>query len=56
MGGLQGEELREIKPESPQANFYFRTSLVVQWLGPRAPNAGDPGSAPGQGLEPTCCD
>ena len=55
-GGLQGEELREIKPESPQTNFCFRTSLVVQRLGPRTPNAGDPGSAPVQGLEPTCCD
>ena len=43
--GGRGEELREIKPESPQKNFYFRTFLVVQWLRPHAPNAGDLGSA-----------
>ena len=43
--GGWGEELRETKPESPPKNFYFRTFLVVQWLRPRTPNAGDLGSA-----------
>ena len=28
--GGRGEELREIKPESPQKYFYIRTFLVVQ--------------------------
>ena len=28
------------------------TSLMVQWLGLRAPNAGDVGSIPGQGTRP----
>ena len=30
-------------------NSNFGTSLVVQWLRLRAPNAGGPGSNPGQG-------
>ena len=31
------------------------TSLAVQWLGPHPPNAGTPGSIPGQGTRsPTC--
>ena len=30
-------------------NDIHETSLVVQWLGLCAPNAGDPGSIPGQG-------
>ena len=30
-------------------NQYTGTSLVVQWLRLRAPNAGGPGSIPGQG-------
>lgn len=28
--GGRGEELRKIKPESPQKYFYIRTFLVVQ--------------------------
>ena len=28
------------------------TSLVIQWLRLHAPNAGDPGSIPGQGIRP----
>ena len=28
--------------------FYFRTSLAVQWIRLQAPNAGGPGSIPGQ--------
>ena len=30
------------------------TSLIVQWLRFRAPNAGGPGLIPGQELDPTC--
>lgn len=41
--GGWGEELREIKPESPQKNFYVRTFLVVQWLRPRPPQCRGPG-------------
>ena len=34
---------------------YLGTSLVAQWLGLRAHNAGGPGSIPGQGtIDPTC--
>ena len=36
-----------ILPEGP--GDFRRTSLVVQWLRLRAPNAGGPGSIPGQG-------
>ena len=33
----------------PENNFRVGTSLVVQWLRLHAPNAGGPGSIPGQG-------
>ena len=38
----------------PQKDLLNGTSLVAQWLRLCAPNAGGPGSIPGQELDPTC--
>ena len=37
---------------TPSKTGYLGTSLVAQWLRLHAPNAGAPGSIPGQGTKP----
>ena len=62
-GKREGAETREEKEEEKEKKQEEGTSLVVQWVRPHAPNAGGPGSIPGQGTrshmhaatkEPTC--
>ena len=59
----QSSPLAKERIQSDIKMIHQGTSLVVQWLGLHAPNAGGPGSIPGQGTrshmraatkEPTC--
>ena len=43
-------------PRPAESEICIGTSLVVQWLRLRAPNAGGPCSIPGQELDSTCRD
>ena len=46
---VSGTVLASGKTKMNRNDAYLRTSLVTQWLRLRAPNAGGPGSIPGQG-------
>ena len=48
-GKFQANNADEHGYKNPQQNILAGTSLVVQWIRLRAPNAGGLGSIPGQG-------
>ena len=43
---------RVVRVEEDRSDQIWRVSMGVQWLGLHAPNAGGPGSIPGQGTRP----